>query len=92
MQSQNSSRRSSTDIEILLLRFAVRCKGRQRDSVWRGSELKTRYDEKSQLTVVISKDKEYPAIDCDDLPALATKKCDIEKGEDTKDRWMWSQS
>lgn len=92
MTEQNTTRPKSLDCEILLLRFAVQCKGRRGDSVWRGSEFKTRYDAESQLTVVVTKDDEYPAIDCENLPALATKKCDIEKGEDSKDRWMWSQS
>jgi hypothetical protein len=45
----------------------------------------TRYDMGSQMTVVRLSSGEQPAIDMRLPPA--SKKADIEKGEDQKDRW-----
>ena len=44
-----------------------------------------RYDERLQMTVVPSANGERPAIEMAEPPA--SKKADIEKGEDQKDRW-----
>ncbi len=81
---------STKKVPILLFRFTTPCRGRQKQSLWSESSHKVRYDECLQLTVVCGDNGEVPAIEFESLPHLATKKNDIEKGEDNKDRGMWS--
>ena len=45
------------------------------------------YDEKLQLNVVSHDIDRTPAVLRNDIAALATKKADVEKGEDQKDKW-----
>jgi hypothetical protein len=46
------------------------------------------YDPAQQLSVLRNDPNKQPAISRTDIPVLATKKSDIEKGEDQKDRWL----
>lgn len=45
------------------------------------------YDERRQVSVVAADFEGPPAVTREDVGALGTKKADIEKGEDQKDRW-----
>ena len=45
------------------------------------------YDERRQVTVVAADPLGSPAVCRSDVPALVTKKADMEKGEDVKDKW-----
>jgi hypothetical protein len=45
------------------------------------------YDPIQQLSVLPNDPKKQPAVSRPDIPALGTKKADIEKGEDQKDIW-----
>ena len=46
------------------------------------------YDPDRQVSVVASDPMGPPAVQRTDIVALGTKKADIEKGEDHKDRWV----
>ena len=46
------------------------------------------YDTKLQVSIVKNDPAARPAVLRDDIPALGTKKADVEKGEDQKDRWL----
>lgn len=45
------------------------------------------YDPIQQLSVLSNDPNNQPAVTRTDIPLLATKKADIEKGEDQKDKW-----
>lgn len=49
----------------------------------------SRYDDEQDVLVVFEDGKYVPAIDSQQYHSLATKKADIEKGDDQKDTLMW---
>lgn len=52
-------------------------------------ESTSRYDDEHDMLVVLENGKYVPAIDSQQHHALATKKADVEKGDDQKDTLMW---
>ncbi|GFP34328.1 hypothetical protein HKBW3S43_00121 [Candidatus Hakubella thermalkaliphila] len=46
------------------------------------------YDKSISMLVVEEDGKKIPAINSNKVEGLGTKKADLEKGEDQKDRWM----
>ncbi len=50
-------------------------------------ELPLVYDPAQQLSVLPNDPNKEPAVTRTDIPLLTTKKADIEKGEDQKDKW-----
>jgi hypothetical protein len=52
-------------------------------------ESDVRYDDEQDMLVVLENQRYIPAIDSTRYHALATKKADIEKGDDQKDSLIW---
>jgi len=69
-----------------LLRFAKTCTSPTRNP----SNITYRYDKVIDMVRWLGQSDEPLAIDVNDATGPMTKKADIEKGEDNKDRRMWS--
>lgn len=48
-----------------------------------------RYDNNTDMVHWLGSEEHPPAIDLSGIDGPMTKKCDIEKGDDNKDRRMW---
>ncbi len=75
-------------IKPFLLRFARQCTSPARANAKINSDYQ--YDESLDMVRCISTPKRELAIDSNLSTGPTTKKADIEKGEDNKDRLMWS--
>lgn len=72
-------------MEPFLFRFKNECISPRRASM----ESAAKYDEEQDMLVVLENGRYVPAIDSQQYHVLATKKADIEKGDDQKDTLMW---
>lgn len=68
-----------------LFRFKKNCESPSRA----GRDSSYTYDSKVDMVMDSVANPTLPAIDSDRLPGPQTKKKDLEKGEDQKDRRMW---
>ena len=73
-------------IKPFLLRYARKCLSPSRHKIDNDYE----YDESIDMMRWLGSPDKPLAIKADGLSYPATKKADIEKGEDTKDRPMWA--
>ena len=64
--------------------FLIKLARRRRGSI---TEQVLVYDPIQQVSVLPDDANNQPAVTRTDVPVLATKKADIEKGEDQKDKW-----
>ena len=71
--------------EPFLFRFKQPCLSPNRASLGEGFQ----YDSVMDQVVAILDGQPVPAIDANLAKGPETKKGDIEKGDDRKDRWMW---
>lgn len=75
-------------VKPYILRFAKRCMSPSRANMIPNKDYE--YDESIDMVRCISTPLKELAIDSENESGPTTKKNDIEKGEDNKDRLMWS--
>lgn len=80
---------SSEQIRPFLFRFRAKCMSPKRALMDPNLNRGYQYDNDLCQVVKVVDGKRIPAISCSENSGLVTKKRDIEKGDDDKDRWMW---